>query len=667
MEIVNEAPKVIALDGTITETILNEAGEVTSVKFEGYSGDAVNLGDYGFDAPVVYDLSGMDTPKVVPLMYKHYQEIGHTTNVANDGSKLDGDGILSIPNTTSKEVGQGMKNKFPYQASMGLTVSDRRKIDYTSKGEVRVNNRVFQGPIYVVRNSKLKEMSVTPFGRDGNTSFKFVNEDDLMAIKNSESTPTPPVDPPINNIPDPTPAPAPTPAPTPVVENNLPTAPAPQVPSAVKMLIRTQKLLNQYPTHTEIIENGMENGWDDERITNAIKLDMFENGLPNPPRHKKAPDKKHDLFEARVMLSYGVSVETVEAQYGEKIANEANDLSEMTVVEQILYCANNEGGDYTGHSDVDQMCDYYKNSGYSGIDLPNLLRKTAITMLEERWKLNPPFASQHCKEESNKDFRKTERRRIVGGGLWEEIDEDGKIPHYKPGKDTRYESSLKTVGSIFTMTRVEVINDDQGALRDLMDVMVEDAMLTPDIQLGKLMFKAAAANTFWVDTDNSHTSKALTRSNLIDLYQAARQYNEARSTINWNTLVNDQWKLIHSVAKEDEVFEILQQDRLVSNTTANTIQGQKNYLYNKLMPHVFAQMGNTSAFGTGTFVSDGTYFLWPTSGRFAPYSINYLKGRKRPVIEAISLPGDMLGKGVRGYWDVKVNERERLTVIRANG
>lgn len=659
MKILNEPPKVIALEGSAVEVFLNEAGEISTVKFEGYSGDAVNLSDYGFDAPVVYDLSGMSVPKTVPLMYKHYQEIGHTTDVQNDGSKLEGTGILSIPNQTSKEVGAGMKNQFPYQASMGLSVSDRRKIDYTSKGEVRVNNRVFQGPVYVVRNSTLREMSVTPFGRDGNTSFKFVNEEELMEIKNSETQPapvtppTPPVTPPaapINNEP-----PAPAPAP-----------PTSALPDTIRMEFRARRLMNQYPNNLDIVEKGLENNWDDERIENTVKLFNFEHSFNNPPpRRKTKDDNANKLYEARIMLSYGISPETLEKEFGEQIANQANDMTEITPTEQILYAANAAGGDYTGHSDVELMCEFYRNSGYSGIDLPNLLRKTATTLLEERWKLNPPFATVHCKEESNKDFRKTERRRITGGGLWQELDEDGKLAHYKPGKDVLYQSDLTTVGATFTMTRVEVINDDQGALRDMMEGMVDDAMLTPDIQLGKLMFEAAAAGAFWVNADNSYTGKALTRSNLIELHQKARQYNEARSTLNWNTLVNDKWKLIHSVEKEDEVFDLIEQNYIVGNTAANTMQGSKNMLYKKLTPYVFAQMANTQAFGSGSFVSAETYFLWPTSMRFAPFSINYLRGRKRPVIEAVSLPDDMLGRGMRGYWDVKVNKRERLTIIRA--
>jgi len=674
------------------DVLNNEPDALVTVAFTGYSGAAVNLADYGFDAPVVYDTAGIRMNNTIPLMYRHYEEIGHTIENKVEAGVLSGKGVLSIPNAKSKEVAAGMKNKFPYQASMGL-MPDRKAIDFYSKGSIKVNNQSFNAPIYVVRNSELREMTVAPFGRDSKTSFTFVNETDLMTIKNS-----PPSIPPILNNEPATPvapttpvAPVTPPVPAPVtpVQNtpvepvapvapvapiqNAPVAPpvvAPVTPApqaSLQDFFRAQRLCNANPDYVNTIELGINNGWTDEQINNAIKLDKFEKGLPSPGRPGKNNDpQQHSLFEARVMNSYGVKIEKIEQLYGKQIADKVDSMTELSVVEQLVYCSRQAGGDYTGHSDIDLMVDYYRNSGYSGIDLPNLLRRTADTLLEERWKLNPPFATQHCKEESNKDFRKTERRRIVGGGMWGEIEDDGKLTHYKPGKDKKYTSNLTTVGAIFTMTREEVTNDDQNALRDLMDAMVESAFLVPDIQLGKLMFKAAAASTFWVNADNSFTSTALTRANLITLFQAVRQYNEGRENIDWNTLVNDKWKLIHSVSSEDEVFEILQ-SRIVSNTTANTIQGEQNYLAGKLTPHVFAQMANTGVFGSSTFVSSGTYFLWPTSAKFAPYSINYLRGRKRPVIEAIDLPGDMLGRGLRGYWDVKVNERERTTVVRANG
>ena len=47
--------------------------------FQGYSGDAVDLSDYGFDYPVVYDIAGIQLQQKTPIYYNHYDAIGHTT------------------------------------------------------------------------------------------------------------------------------------------------------------------------------------------------------------------------------------------------------------------------------------------------------------------------------------------------------------------------------------------------------------------------------------------------------------------------------------------------------------------------------------------------------------------------------------------------------------
>lgn len=650
--------RVISLEAEVT--FQNQEDEQPEVVFNGYSGAAVNLSSYGFDAPVVYDLQGIETPEVVPLLYRHEEEVGHTSKVTITNTGLSGTGKLSIPNARSQEIKGGLKNGFPYQGSMGLKITNfQASLKYYKNG-TSVNGRAFEGPVYVFHNSQLQEMTITPFGRDSNTSFKLVNEDDLMKLKNSddpiqevEEVVTPPVE---EETPDTSATP-----PVEEVQNS-------EAPHVLSQVFRAQRLLNSYPKHVDIIENGMKNGWDDERITNAIKLKEYETNTPTPPQRTPGGSNQHSLFEARVMLSYGVKPETIEKMYGEKVANQANDHAEMSVVEQLVYCARNEGGNYSGFSDVENMCDFLRNSGFGNLDLPNLLKRTANTLMEERWALNPPFATRYLKEESNKDFRKTERRRVTGGEMWTGLTHDGKIDMYTPGKDTYYETELDTVAKIFLMTREDVVNDDQGALRDLMDAMVEGAMMVPDVMLGKLMLKAPAAGTFWVDTDNSFTSSSLTRANLSTRYKAVRQYNEARGGINWNTVLDTRWTVITSVDGEETAWDILKQDRIVQETGAanGTRTGDKNYFFGRLDHATFPHMANPM-FGSGSFVSEATWMLWPSNTRYAPYSITYLRGRKRPTIEAVNLPADILGRGIRGYWDVNVNERERTAIVRCVG
>jgi hypothetical protein len=303
------------------------------------------------------------------------------------------------------------------------------------------------------------------------------------------------------------------------------------------------------------------------------------------------------------------------------------------------------------------------------IDMPNLLKKVTSMMLEERWAINTPFAVQYLKEESNKDFRTTQRIRPGGGKIWDEMKNDGKIEETEFGKETEYRSKLSTSAQLVVFNREDIINDDMGVIADMLDAMVEGALIVPDMKLGKKMLvQAAAAGTFWVNADNSRTSLALNRANLSTAYNAVRQYNEDRGK-NFVNLINDRWVLITSITGEEAAFELLKQSRIVQETGAASPSktGEANYWFGKLDTVVFPQMSNSSLLGSGTFVSENTWLLWPKSQRFSPYSITYLRGQRRPTIEAVDLPANMLGVGTRGYWDIEINEREREAVLRANG
>lgn len=682
--------------GADAKSSVNDKGLV-ELSFVGYTGAPVDVSDYGLEHPIIYNLSGMESKQTIPILYEHYSPLGHTTEITNDGSQVGGRGLASFPGERNETIVTAMKNGFPFQSSIGI-VAMSNNITLLKSGEKRtVNNREITGPMFVVENSVLEEMTVTTWGRDGNTSFMANNKEAVSLLnsmstkfKNSDTKPadatppaadpapaTPPAPAPVNvdnNKPAPTPAPAPT---VPAVINNA--APAPGISGGY--MVGIQRLINSYPDEAclDIIEKGADAGADLLTIENKIKLHLFENNLPKVPAIKNNDGRNSE--ESRILahfaMAVGINPERLEKSgVDKKLIDLANSRPQWSFHETLTHIANSMGGQYTGFSDMENMCEFinkhnrmsFLNVGnYSNIDMPNLFKKVTDMMLEDRWTLNQPFATQHLKEESNKDFRTVQRFRPGGGEIWEGVKNDGKLQQTTFGKETEYRSNLATYGQMVVFPREVVVNDDMGVIAELLDAMVEGAMIIPDIQLGKLMLtQAAAAGTFWVNDSNSFTSKGLTRPNLSTAYTAIRQYMENRGK-NIVTMVNDRWKLITGISKEETAWELLNQNYIVSNTNSNTIQGSKNFWFGKFDQATFAQMSNSNLLGTGTFVSENTWVLWPSSKKYSPYSITYLRGRKRPTVETVELPGDMLGFGVRGFWDVKINERERQFIHRYNG
>jgi hypothetical protein len=663
-----------------------ENGSLTKLSFAGYSGQPVNLSDYGVKHPMVYNLAGISYKNSIPILYEHWEPIGHSTSIDKTDTNLSGEGVTSFPSSTTDTVVQAIKNGFPFEASMGLRIPNQDDITFLEKGQKRtVNNREVTGPMYVAERSVLKEMTITMSGRDSNTSFGLLNKEAITMLLNSAPNPTTPEVPPTSDL---TPT-APAHAPVAPVQNSVPVAPAPTpAPVGRADVVKLTRLLNSYPKYAEKIEAGYEAGKSFTDIENGIKLEMFNSGLPQVPN--LTPGNKSEAGSnilAHFALSLGVKPETLEKHGVDKKAIDvANKSPRWGFVETLVNIANGteSGRRFSGFSDVELVCESIKNSSrqialginnaaaYSTIDMPNLLKKTTDMMVEERWEINPPFATRYLKEESNKDFRETQRFRPGGGKIWDEVNRDGKLEMTEFGPETEYRSKLSTSGQLVVFNREQIYNDDMGVISDMLAAMVEGALIVPDMKLGKLMLvKAAGAGTFWVNADNSRTSFALNRANLSTAYNALRQYNENRGK-NYVNLINDRWTLITSISGEEAAWEILQQNKIVQETGAasGVKTGDKNYWFGKLDQAVFPQMSNTSLLNNGaasTFVSEGTWLLWPSSQRYSPYSITYLRGQRRPTVESVDLPGNMLGSGVRGYWDVEINEREREAIGRFNG
>lgn len=679
---------------TTTTTTPGENGSLTKLSFAGYSGQPVNLSDYGIKHPMIYSLSGITYKNSVPILYEHWEPIGHSTTISKTDTNLSGEGVTSFPSDARETVVEAIKNGFPFEASMGLRIPDQEDITFLEKGQKRVvNNREVTGPMYVAERSVLKEMTVTMSGRDSNTSFGLLNKEAITMLLNSAPPATPAEPPATPPVVPPAPA-AVTPVVPPVapVQNSAPSvAPAHTPAPAVGRtdIVKLTRLLNSYPKYADKIESGYEAGQSLTDIENGIKLDMFNNGLPQVPNltpGNRAGGEGSNIL-AHFALSCGVRPETLEKHgIDKKSIDVANNAPRWGFIETLVNIANSSETSkrFGGFSDIEFVCESVKNSArlvslninnaaaYSTIDMPNLLKKTTDMMMEERWEINPPFATRYLKEESNKDFRETQRFRPGGGKIWDEVNRDGKLEMTQFGPETEYRSKLSTSGQLVVFNREQIYNDDMGVISDMLSAMVEGALIVPDMKLGKLMLvEAAGAGLFWVNSDNSRTSFALNRANLSTAYNALRQYNENRGK-NYVNLINDRWTLITSITGEEVAWEILQQNKIVQETgAANGVKtGDKNYWQGKLDQAVFPQMSNTSLLNNGaasTFVSEGTWLLWPSSQRYSPYSITYLRGQRRPTVESIDLPGNMLGSGVRGYWDVEINKREREAIGRFNG
>lgn len=633
-----------------------EGSDLYRVNITAYTGKPVNLSDYGIDHPVVYNTAGIKFKDKVPYLLNHYQPIGHIENIQLINGELHAEGVHSFPSTASDEVAKAVENSFPMQSSMGLDIEES-DVTFVEEGVVSVNNQTFSAPIYVVNKSVLVEQTATMFGRDDDTKITKLSKDVLMRIKNAK-TPKYTPEPIKNEVPDP--------IKEPVKDEEHPNVTAINNTLNSFAIIKLSRLVKDDDAEAmKILENGIKSNWDEARITDAIKLHQLEKDYPPVPSPGKNKDKDviQNSFLARLAISLDVSPEHLETKLDKKVVDNAFDKGPMSLREMLTIVANSNGGKFTGHSDIEDACKYIKrlhnNVNYSTIVFPNLLERVTQFRMEEYWKVAEPWAPKYLLSQSQSSFKPTGRTRPSGGQIWKELDEDGRIQLGSFGEETTYLTYLRTIAQMLVFKRETIINDDLDVIEEMMSMMVEGATIAPDFMFVNKLY-AGIASGFLKDGVNALFGAGATFSDtaLQTAYDLVRNQTITKGDLTVKQQFQTKWLLVHGRALERDVWDLIYNTKIVSGTA--DLVGSKSYWEGKVTPVLFENLDNTTY---SSLAETGAWGLIPATPRLAPYSITYLNNKKKPTTETVDLPADMLGMGIRGYWDLEVNEREPEAVV----
>jgi hypothetical protein len=670
--------------------VIRNQKKPTEFSFVGYSGGAVDLSDHGLDEQAVYNLETTTIKNNrIKMMYNHRTHIGHTKRVENTKKRVIGEGVFSIDNKITKRIKNAAEADFPYEMSMA---GDARKVkvEFHPNGVI-ANGRRFTKPTYLLNHYVVDEMTITEEGRDNKTFLRLSNSkltrSDVARIKNTAETK-------IkkrkkialeNARPVKTRKTVTRDEPMPK-KRRLKNTASPQKISTGTLL----RLNNKYGNdHGDLIARAADENWDRERLKNAIKLDRYEKGLGTGVRLSNTKAQEHDsLLEARIVKACSEDAEnTVAKHYGEKIRDRVCNMPDIGLKEFMMQCAHRVGErSFTGHSDAQKLLNFLghynkgnlggriNNAGsFSSFDMPNLFLRTTSIIMEEAWTLSGFFAKEMCYKTSQPDFKKTQRFRPQGGQMWEGLDQQGKIKHANFGDEVYYETELDTKAQMLMIDRTMVKNDDFGAIKEVLKLMVEGSKMVPDYKLVNRMlqaqgafFKAYAADTETggAGTGNDVTggSAALTETGLALAYDLASERTTEKGSVNWLDDIADNWTIVVATkAQERAAWDIVGQKEVVNDTTANTKTKKDNYWYKRFDIKRYPQLSNLTF---NSAANRTNWFLWPKDNLYAPFAINWLDGIERPTVETVDAPVDQLGFGVRGYIDVDINDRESEAIVR---
>jgi hypothetical protein len=142
-----------------------------AIEIEAYNGGPMNIAGYRF--PVVVDVAGVEGyGRSIPILRDHNatRVVGHGVAHAHGNRSMRLRGVFSVDNADSREIIDSSKHGFPWQASIGLQPIRIQQV--FEDDSTHVNGADMPGPLYVIREGKLKEVSIVALGADDSTSAR---------------------------------------------------------------------------------------------------------------------------------------------------------------------------------------------------------------------------------------------------------------------------------------------------------------------------------------------------------------------------------------------------------------------------------------------------------------------------------------------------------------
>lgn len=430
----------------------------------------------GSSLPVVVDLAGLKaSSQELPILLDHdpTQIVGMASGVTIDKQGVNLAGTVTGDDGASAKVITHARNGFKWKASIGAQVT--RKEFLQAGSSAKVNGREVVGPLIIARAAELVETSFVAIGADSNTSAfvaatlskdqgtmdfeqwlnakgwdgASLNEGQLVTLKAAyEAEPKSDTDTDLESV--------------------LAAGRADRERIGAISRI-TASALADYPSRAQEIETlsrlAASAGWTTDRYELEM-LRAMRTAQVKPWSNTEAP--KADVIEAALAMSCGLN--DPEKHYSEQTLEAANKRYRHGIgLKEVLLIAARQNGEYMdlGTRNIRGLLkaafDVRASSPYSTLSLPTLFSNVsnkialdAFNSVENEWEKISAVGPVS-------DFKQTTSFSLTGDLTYEEIGPTGELKHGTLGEEV-YHNQAKSYGKLLGLSRVDLINDDQGAL-----------------------------------------------------------------------------------------------------------------------------------------------------------------------------------------------------------
>ena len=560
--------------------------------------------------PLVVDLAHMDASRPIPILYAHGKEmplldsvIGKSLEATNDGNQLMLRGELIRGTPAADKLIALAKAGVPLQASIGADVGSIENI--AAGAVVTVNGREFPGPISVARGAVLRETSVVLFGADSATSAAIAAEANEVSTMSEQ----------LNEKP---------------VEAAVPTT------EATAIVAADQKV---------IAGNDGANTVDAEAVANIVLERLRADRLAEvraerpkaPAAHVVDASAAHDprVIEAALCLNGGLG--NVEKVFDQKTLEAADRRRGSTSLQEVLVEAARANG-YHGPARISAgNIREVLASGFATHSISNVLAATYGKFLLQGYTAVESAWDQIASIRSVSDYKTVTGVRLNGGFDFEDVGPSGELKSADASDETRT-IKAKLTGRMSSITMVDVVNDDLGALTQVPARLGRGAA----VKLNKDFWtEFQSSNSSFYRAETAAAGNALQISSLRTAVSSYRKLTDPDG----NPLGITPQLLLVPPELEMTAEELMGSSVLI--TGENATRGNVN---------VFA--GRFRVVSSAYLTSGTTWWLMANPAELPAMEVAFLNGQRLPTVQQAEADFNMLGIQVRGHFSYGVAKAE---------
>tara|TARA_R110002111_G_scaffold262504_1_gene338982 strand:+ start:170805 stop:172760 length:1956 start_codon:yes stop_codon:yes gene_type:complete len=638
----------IILSGGLVDLQAKEAEGLKRFTMNAYTGGHMRL--TGFRLPVVVDLAGLHIPKQnQPVLKDHDQNqiVGHSTQIEKINGELHVAGLVSGAGEAAKEVKTAAKNGFPWQASIGAGV---KRLESVREGEsVSVNGQTFQGPIYIARESELREVSFVALGADSKTS----------AYVEGQFT-----------MPQPT-----------AEKQTLEEIKAQAAAAEGKRIERVNHILRDYP---DLQAKAIEEDWTEQdanevalirvraqrpkpRPNKHLENPMNEGMLPDPGHRSTGHPSRNEIIEASACIEAGMTEAEAGQFYDQRVMNAAvaREYRGYSIVALMKEAIAIDGGDPNARMSDREFIkaaftadrNIEASGGFSTFSVPGILGNVANKHLLVGYSAVPTTWRKFCGIADHKDFKPHVHYRLTGSGGFEPVGKAGEINHISL-TESSYQNQIDTEGAIITLTRQDIINDDMGAFVKLPRILGRMSALKVEETVYILLlsnpdsFFSAGNNNYLAGSTTALAIESLTAGEMTFLDQVDE---------NGKPILLSPAVLLVPTDLKVTAQQLYADLKVVTGEVATVTDGNPHS--GKFEPVPSPHLKSAAFSGSST----KAWYLFNNPADVAAMEVAFLNGQQNPIIEHSETDFHKLGMSWRAFHDFGVAMADSKAAFKAKG